>query len=79
MTVLRNRAKPEMAVQLRIVAVSLVVEFMLLLWYFAMPSILSFFTGPRQHWRSMLWDVSGVRLRVTLVSWVLAIVFGMIW
>ncbi|KJA22843.1 hypothetical protein HYPSUDRAFT_641299 [Hypholoma sublateritium FD-334 SS-4] len=75
--ILRNRDKPEMAVQFRILIVGLVVEVALLIWYFAIVLLAYFFKRGWAHWNSALWAERRTAQLAMLVLWALVVIFGL--
>ncbi len=74
--ILRNRDKPEMTLQFRILIAGLTLQFIFLVWYFSLFLLACVFKR-WAHGNSPIWAERRTPLLAILLSWVLIIVFGL--
>ena len=74
--ILRNRDKPELTVQFRILIAGLTLQFICLVWYFSF-FILARFSKRCADRKGAVWAKHRTPLLAILLSWVLVIVFGL--
>lgn len=73
--ILRNRGKPELALQFFILTIGLAIEGTLLVWFFLMPAVAYFFKSVRCD--QNLWDCHLAASLAMFAFWLLVIVIGL--
>ena len=73
--IIRNRGDPELALQFLILKIGLIVECVLLCWFFIIPALPYLFKWA--YWDQDLWYRTLPPLLAMLAAWVLVVVIGL--
>ena len=78
-SIIRNRGDPELALQFLTLKIGLIMECVLLCWFFLIPVLPYLFTGKWAHWDQDLsrWYMVLPPMLAMLAAWVLVVVIGL--